>query len=117
MLVMTHDTAGSTGVDYELIRDKIFRISPRFMSSMERREAGPNAGSDRLHIYWGAKESLFKKHGTGSLTFSEDLYVEPFRNCEEGETRGIIRVGGEHTVNKIAYKKYGTHMLVYIIND
>jgi 4'-phosphopantetheinyl transferase len=51
----------STGIDIELIRDKVLKIKHKFLSESELKDA--NDDVDKLLIYWAAKETLYKIYG------------------------------------------------------
>jgi hypothetical protein len=76
------------GIDLEQPKPKILKIGPRIFSPEELKDAGTDV--IKHTIYWCAKETLFKIHGTGNLHFSNQLNVEPFVLQEEGTLRGII---------------------------
>ena len=50
-----------TGIDIELIRDKVLKIKHKFLSESELENAEDDP--EKLLIYWGAKESLYKIYG------------------------------------------------------
>lgn len=66
------------GIDIEPIRDQFQRVVPRVLSNEEIAHA--NGDSDRLAVYWCAKEALYKLYGKRNLTFREHLHIEPFQD-------------------------------------
>ena len=64
------------GLDVEPIREQFTRVVPRVLSPSEIVDA--NGQSDRLAVYWCAKEALYKLYGKRQLTFREHLHVDPF---------------------------------------
>ncbi|MFZ1705382.1 MAG: 4'-phosphopantetheinyl transferase superfamily protein [Saprospiraceae bacterium] len=78
------------GIDIQFIVPKIERIAPRFISESEMNSI-PN--TDKIlfyHLYWGAKESLFKIYGRKELDFREHIKIEPIST-----TTGIVTFGGQ----------------------
>ncbi len=75
----------NVGVDIEMIRTSIVRISTKFISDEEKEWIGANPTFDQLHVVWGAKEVLFKLYGLGHVDFKKDLKVLPF-NLSKGST-------------------------------
>ena len=76
------------GIDLEQPKDKILRIGPRIFSPVELADAGTDV--IKHTVYWCAKETLYKIHGTGNVHFSNQLNIEPFLLKEEGSLKGII---------------------------
>jgi 4'-phosphopantetheinyl transferase len=66
------------GIDVQYITEKIDRIKHKFLSEKEYQHYSEYQNLLMLHIYWGAKESLFKVYGLGSVDFKKHLYIEPF---------------------------------------
>ncbi|MBS1681202.1 MAG: 4'-phosphopantetheinyl transferase superfamily protein [Bacteroidetes bacterium] len=78
----------SVGIDLEQPNEKLLRIAPRIFSPIELNDAGKDV--IKHTVYWCAKETMYKIHGTGGLHFSTQLNVEPFVLQEEGMLTGII---------------------------
>jgi 4'-phosphopantetheinyl transferase len=82
------------GCDLQVIVDKMERIAPKFMRPDEMDFA--NAQEDRSgllmqHIFWTAKEALYKAYGLKELDFRKHLYLEPF---EWSNTHGTVEATG-----------------------
>jgi len=82
------------GCDIQVLVDKMPRLAHKFLS---REEAGfvyghSNAEQfDLLHVFWTAKESLYKAYGLKSLDFRAHLRVEPFVwDGREATARGWV---------------------------
>ncbi len=101
------------GIDVEMPRKKIERISKRFLSDKELEAANENI--DALSIYWSAKETLYKIYGKKKLIFRKNIEVLPFEISEEGETEGIIKIDNEVTSYTLRFIKIDNHYLVYSI--
>lgn len=65
------------GIDVQMKVDKLYRIKNRFLSEQEVSEMGNGNDHELLHLYWGAKECLFKAYGRGQVDFKKHLYIEP----------------------------------------
>ena len=48
------------------------------MSDQEFASLDTNSPIDHLHIYWGAKEAIFKAYGKKELAFKEHIHIETF---------------------------------------
>ncbi|UZR94209.1 4'-phosphopantetheinyl transferase family protein [Chondrinema litorale] len=74
MAVATFNSLCKTGVDAEVISNRILKVAPRVLSQKELNCIGNN--EEEATIYWCAKEALYKLNGEKGLTFTNDLYVE-----------------------------------------
>ncbi len=99
------------GIDIEMPRDKIRRISQRFLSDIELKAANENI--DALSIYWSAKETLYKIYGKKKLIFRQNIRVNPFEMSNEGEMKGVIKTDDEVTTYTLRFIKIDNHYLVY----
>jgi len=91
MLAVILDNEKATGVDIELIRDKILKITHKFLSDNELKDiAGQSI--EKVLVYWAAKETLYKIYAKKSVDFREHLFVCNF---------GYNEVGGEIISNII----------------
>jgi len=69
---------------------------------------------EHLHVYWGAKEALYKAYGRKKLEFREHILIEPFAyNLKKGKCKGIVIKGDFSATYSLSYQKIGNHMLVY----
>ncbi len=101
------------GIDIEMPREKIERISKRFLSDVELEAANENI--EVLSIYWSAKETLYKIYGKKKLIFRKNIEVLAFEMSDEGETEGIIKIDDEVTTYTLRFIKIDNHYLVYSI--
>jgi len=65
------------GIDIEVERKNIKRISSKFTSQKEV-EKFKCSGQDAIQFIWGIKESLYKLYGFGGIDFQEDLDIVSF---------------------------------------
>ena len=78
------------GIDIQKRVSKISRIAPKFLSDNELVQVELSAVPlDHLHVYWGAKECLYKAHGRRKIDFKKNLKVKSF-NLESGYTTGFL---------------------------
>ena len=99
------------GIDLEQPREKLLRIAPRVLSSIELKDAGSNV--IKHCVIWCAKEVMFKIHGKGGLHFSNQLNVQPFPLHEEGTLVGIISDNGKKTSVELNYEVNPDFVLAY----
>lgn len=72
------------GVDIQELVEKIERIAQKFMRPDELESLRPPYRLEHLHVYWGAKESLYKAYGKRQLDFREHIFIQPFSFQPEG---------------------------------
>lgn len=114
-LVIICNTLYETGVDVELIRDKVIKIMDKFLSVEELRSAENNV--EKLIIYWAAKETLYKVYGLKEVEFAKHLFVHPFELNSEGLILGEINLDSFHKKFNLHYEKLEDYMLVYVLNE
>jgi 4'-phosphopantetheinyl transferase len=78
LLAIIADSANThTGLDVELIRDKVLKIRHKFLSEEEKKFIPE--GNVMLHLVaWCAKETMYKIHSEGKVDFIGDLHIEKF---------------------------------------
>lgn len=104
----------STGIDIELIRDKVLKIKHKFLSQNELAEA--NDDVKKLLIYWAAKETLYKIYGLKEVDFIEHLFVKPFTKHNLGTIIGEIRLPNFTESYHLNYQILENYVLVYALN-
>jgi len=70
------------GIDTEKVTKKILKLYPKFMSDVELEHL--ELTSKNLHLYWGAKEAMYKMYDAKGLIFQTDLSVE-FNTAGKGQ--------------------------------
>ncbi|WP_410881052.1 4'-phosphopantetheinyl transferase family protein [Myroides sp. DW712] len=70
-------SAQNIGVDVELIRDKIIRLSGKFCNERELALAPVPLEDKKMYLteIWSVKEALFKMCNSRSLSFAQDMEV------------------------------------------
>jgi 4'-phosphopantetheinyl transferase len=107
-----------TGIDIELIKPKIATIAKKFLSDGELKDVELNKEFEKLYIYWGAKEALYKLYGYRKLLFKEHLMVHPFSYQDTGgNIQAMIDAGEFRKTFSLCYRKIDAYMLVYVLND
>lgn len=104
----------STGIDIELIRDKVLKIKHKFLSDSELNDA--NNDVNKLLIYWAAKETLYKIYGLKEVDFIEHLFVKPFTKHNLGTIIGTIALANVHETFYLNYQLLDDYVLVYALN-
>ena len=104
----------AVGIDIQKITEKTERLADRFLSRRESLQIAEKNKLAILHIYWGAKECMYKAYGRKNLSFRDQLYIPAFHyNQHEMHFKGEIQKTGFHTFFEIRAQKIGDFILVY----
>lgn len=104
----------ATGIDIELIRDKVLKIKHKFLTNEELLEA--NDDVEKLLIYWAAKETLYKIYGLKEVDFIAHLFVKPFTKHNLGTIIGEINLPNFKETFELNYQILEDYVLVYASN-
>ena len=104
------------GIDIQYLIAKISRIAKKFTRPEERAIIKPDTELEHLHVYWGAKEALYKAYGRRRLDFCKHLLVEPFEYQREGGVcRGQVIKEDYNQFFDLQYRLIDQYMLVYTV--
>jgi 4'-phosphopantetheinyl transferase EntD len=103
----------SIGIDIQEMTSKIQRIAYKFMRNEESESLNLDNLSEHLHIFWGAKEALYKAYGKKELDFKAHIFVEPFAYLPKGETIGKVKKEGFEEHFNIFFEKIENYYLVF----
>lgn len=103
----------SIGIDIQKITPKIERIAPKFMRKVETESLDERKKLEHLHIYWGAKEALYKAYGKKELDFREHILVEPFTYLPKGEGLGTVKKADFEIDYTIYFEEIEGYFLVF----
>lgn len=120
----SHDLAAaiaapcSVGIDIQRLVEKIERIAHKFMRTEEFDSLETATRLEHLHVYWGAKEALYKAYGRRQLDFKEHILIEPFTfNADKISFKGKI-VKDEFEADYILhFEQLNDYILVYALED
>ena len=101
------------GIDIQTRVEKIYRITHKFLSDDEQSQIPPDQQLEYLHIYWGAKECLYKAYGRRSLDLRRDLAIEPFM-LGQNQTHGNIIKKEGHAFD-IHFRVVPEYIMVYAL--
>lgn len=77
------------GIDIELLKTKITRISHKFVSNYEYHLHTED--TTKLTIAWCAKEAIYKYLGQDGVSFQQHIFLEDFSVREKGIITGFVR--------------------------
>ncbi|MBX2889922.1 MAG: 4'-phosphopantetheinyl transferase superfamily protein [Saprospiraceae bacterium] len=97
------------GCDIQVLVSKMPRLASKFLSEEEEkfiRQHSATAQFDLLHVFWTAKESLYKAYGLKALDFRAHLRVEPFVWKEQrGRSIGCVEKEGVRQSYDLQFEK------------
>lgn len=102
----------NTGVDIELIRDKVKNVQHKFLSERELVLSGGDP--ETLITFWAAKEALYKVYGLKEVEFIKNLLLY---NHTATTLEGQIKLEGLDKRYKLLHEKIGEYKLVYVLNE
>jgi len=106
------------GIDIQVVVEKIERIAYKFMRPAELDSLEPITRLEHLHVYWGAKEALYKAYGRKKLDFKQHIFINPFAfDVTNGQCSGYVKKDDFEASFKIWYEKLGDYILVYGMED
>lgn len=86
---------GVCGCDLQVLVEKMPRLAGKFLHRDEDiflQDFPREARFDLMHVFWTAKESLYKAYGLKELDFREHLRIEPFEwSGQSAETTGWVQ--------------------------
>ena len=114
-LAMIVNEQEPTGIDIELIRDKVLRIRHKFLSPPELTESADDV--EKLLVYWAAKETLYKIYGLKEVDFVTNLFVKPFNKHNFGTITGEINLPDFKKTYALYYQSVDNYILVYALSE
>jgi 4'-phosphopantetheinyl transferase len=111
-LAIIIDENHSTGIDIELMRDKVLKIQHKFLNPTELTFARDHI--ERLITIWAAKEALYKVYGLKEVDFIKNLFVEDF---DGDDIFGKIDIGSFKKRYKLRSENLDGYKLVYVLNE
>ncbi len=105
----------SCGIDIQLLTGKIRNIRHKFISDTELQSMQNPESLIAMHVYWGAKECIYKAHGKKKLDFRRNMSINPFNTDKQyGQTIGLLSTKTEQAAFKIEWNLIqNKYLLVY----
>lgn len=101
-----------TGIDIEIIHDKVLNIQHKFLNPAELLFA--NNDVDKLLTLWAAKEALYKVYGLKEVDFSLHLFVEEFQGSA---LTGHIALKEFKKKYRLISETIDNYKMVYVLNE
>jgi len=109
---------GKVGIDIQQYVPKIDRLTHRFLNQKESKSLDPAYRLWHLHVYWGAKEALYKAYGRRQLNFCQHILIEPFTFQKSGGFfKGRIQKDEQRDWYRLFYEFFDNYTLVYAVEE
>ncbi|MGB1217877.1 MAG: 4'-phosphopantetheinyl transferase family protein, partial [Saprospiraceae bacterium] len=106
------------GIDIQKIVPKLKRIENKFMTKADLSTLSTEFYMEHLHVYWGAKEAIYKAYGKKKLEFKEHILLDSFEyDVTFGKCKGYVRKESVRMDFDIHYRKIENYILVYAIEQ
>lgn len=106
----------SIGIDVQFVSERINRLKEKFLSDAELSQLPQTNKTEALHVYWCAKEALYKSGGQEYADFKKCLHIHSFGLSQAGKIKGTMRLNDRQTEVQLLYEKTGEYFLVYTID-
>jgi len=103
----------AVGIDIQLITKKITLVANKFMNETELDTLTTINYAEQLHVFWCAKEALYKLYGKKELSFKADILIAPFEYKSSGEIVGTLITPINKLTIPLRYQKLNNYILVY----
>ncbi len=111
-LVIILNSKENTGIDIELIRDKIINIQHKFLNEKEIALAQNNP--TKLITMWAAKEAMYKAYGLKELDFKHHLFI---LSINDSFIYGKIHKADLVKNYRLVAKQMDDYMMVYVLDE
>ncbi len=103
------------GVDIQLLEPNIERVAKKFISEDEFENLDDDNRMEQIHVFWCAKEALYKYYGKRKLDFRKNLEIRPFNYAEKGTVTGCIEKEKYYKELPVFYRKIENYILAYVV--
>ncbi|KAA3439496.1 4'-phosphopantetheinyl transferase family protein [Rufibacter hautae] len=101
------------GIDIEMIGNKAPRLAPRFLNEEEL--AASAEDPEKVHLYWSAKETLYKVYRNRRLDFQENLLLQDFERKPAGTFAGRVVTDAFDQNYEVHYETHPNFVLTYVV--
>jgi phosphopantetheinyl transferase len=110
MISKTH----KVGIDIEQIKQKVERISGKFMRKEELAFIGGKQKIEQLYVCWCAKEAIYKCNGQKEVSFADNIFLEPFEFEHHGVVDARLQKKDAMIDYTVGYMQYQDYMIGYV---
>lgn len=103
------------GIDIQEIDPHIERVAKKFISEEEFENMDDEDRLEQIHVFWCAKEALYKFYGKRKLDFRKNMEIFPFTFAEKGIVTGRIEKDKYLKELPVYYRKIDDYILAYVL--
>lgn len=109
----------ATGIDIEKLTGRIHKIKSKFLSDKELQEIQQyhNDYTEALHVYWGAKEVIYKMQSIGIISLRENIYIHPFNYEDDKIVYGSLIYNSRNSKFELVHECIEDYILVYSMDS
>lgn len=101
------DRQAPIGVDIQLPSKKLQTVKSKFLNRKESQDSGYD--TEKLCLYWCAKEVIYKAHGVSSLSLKQDIHIHKFAKNNQSAIYGKVN----DTSFIVHYNFYHGHVVAW----
>lgn len=102
------------GIDIEVIREKIERVTNKFLSQPEVDFISDTDRIEHLYVCWCAKEAIYKLQGKRNISFKDNIKLQPFTYQSTGTFEANLETEHEHKTFEVHFEKFENYMIAYV---
>lgn len=99
------------GIDIEKPKDKLLRVSRRFLSNDEWLYAGDDL--KKLCVYWTGKEAIYKLNGKKGLSFQKNIFIHPFQLRRRDVIKSELRINELSAKIAVNYRYHDGYYIAF----
>jgi phosphopantetheinyl transferase len=104
----------AVGIDIEIIKEKIERVSTKFLVAQEIAFINPKHKISHLYICWCAKEAIYKLQGKSNVSFKDHIRLQPFTFDVQGNFTATLETGQDCKSFQVFYEQFENYMIGYV---
>jgi 4'-phosphopantetheinyl transferase len=105
----------AVGIDIEQIKDKVERITEKFMSPEEMAFISTdNHRIQHLYVCWCTKEAVYKCYGQKEVSFADNIILKPFDFTGDGVLQAKLHKGLVEINYQVGYLQYEDYMIGFV---
>jgi 4'-phosphopantetheinyl transferase len=102
------------GVDVEEVAERLKKVSDKFLGEHESGCAPESLPTEKLCLYWCAKEAIYKAHGERMLDFKNHIRIGRVPEKLEGQFRGGVYKPEAEKQYSLVAERLENYFLVYV---
>jgi phosphopantetheine--protein transferase-like protein len=102
------------GIDIEIVKDKIERVSRKFLVEKELSFIDTENRIEHLYVCWCAKEAIYKLQGKSNVSFKDHIRLQPFAYSETGRLNATLQTEQECNLFDVYFQRFENYMIGYV---